>query len=185
MGNGEPAWVHVGFRLRSPIGLRDVSGRNRTALRPWPPRAGGSCAAPLFPFAAAPPRARHTLSAAFFFFFKSQLKFGYFSPTTSPAKTFSGLRPLHVYLPSRSQQPLREPPPQTRDQLLCFLPGAPLSLAPTTEQKCPLQGECGAAAWEERKVEVCSAIWERGCVYLNNDFMPHSSPINNLKDHIV
>lgn len=158
---------------RFPVPKLDMYGSSSFWQKPCPVQASTSrtrvCRS-LLPSAGPSLRAGHTLSAAPFFFFsiKSQLKFGYFSPIASPAKTFSGLRPLHVDLPSPSQQPLREPPPPPRDQLLCFLPGAPFSLAPMTEQKCPLQGECGAATWGEREklIEGCSARGECGCIYL-------------------
>lgn len=56
---------------------------------PRPPRARCPCAAPLLPSAGAPPRARHTLSAAFFFFSfltKSQLKLVFFLFLPTPPK---------------------------------------------------------------------------------------------------
>ncbi|EAW60637.1 hCG2007570, partial [Homo sapiens] len=68
-------------------------------------------------------------------------------PLRGPAKTFSAFRPLHVDLPSLSQQPLREPSPQHVTN--CYVSFLELAFSwhqLTTEQKCPLQGECGAAA---------------------------------------
>lgn len=70
------------------------------------------------------------------FFFINKITTPTFSHFASPAKTFSGLRPLHVDLPSLSQQPLREthPPQHVTDQtLFCFLPKTPFSLALTNK----------------------------------------------------
>lgn len=117
---------------------------------PRPPRARCSCAAPLLPSAGTPPRARHTLSAAFFFllFNKITAQIGFFSLFANPAKTFSEFRPLHVDLPSPSQQPLRGP--HLQHVTNCYVSFLGLLFRwhqLTTEQKCPLQDKCGAAAW--------------------------------------
>lgn len=103
----------------------------------------------------------------FFFLIKSQLKFGYFSPTASPAKTFSGLRPLHVDLPSLSQQPLREPPPQHVTNCYVSFLGLPFLWHQRLNKSAPFRVNVGQQPGRRGKlIEVCSAMWERGCVYL-------------------
>lgn len=93
----------------------------------------------------------HPLCCLFFFFLvKSQLKFGYFSPIASPAKTFSRLRPLHVDLPSLSQQPLREPPQHVTNCYVSFL-RLPFLWHQRLNKSAPFRVNVGQQPGEEEK----------------------------------
>lgn len=131
MGNQHGATEVSGSEARPR--LRALSGRN-PALHSRSPRLGCSCAVPLLPSAGASPRAGHTLPSAFFFFLNKIItQFWVFLSLGQPRQNFQRAPPTPRGPPFPvPATPARTPPP-TRDQLLCFLPGAPFSLAPTND----------------------------------------------------
>ena len=95
--------------------------------------------------------AGHTLPAAFLFFFflnKITTQIRLFFSFCQPRQNFQRVPPTPRGPPFPGPATSARTPPPTRDQLLYFLLGVLFRWHQlTTEQKCPLQGECGAAAW--------------------------------------
>lgn len=132
MGDGEAAKSHGGFRLRSFAPSPELFFTDTVPCIPGIHKQQAHVPLPYSPLLGLS-EGRAYPPCCFFIFLNHNSNLGIFLPPPAPPKlSVSSTHSTWTSLPCPSNL-CENPPPPTRDQLLCFLPGAAFSLAPTND----------------------------------------------------